>query len=132
MAAQIVKVTVDCIRPQYHNLKEWMANPNNIYIARRRIVFIDGQRYPPEDSPFANPFKIGKDGDRQEVINKYRNYIVAKIDNGEITHHQIENLKGKNLGCWCRDIGEKNPSCHGDVLLEILNVWDNYIASTIV
>lgn len=44
------------------NLKEWMNDPNNVYIERRGIVFIDGKRFPEQDSPYANPFKVGKDG----------------------------------------------------------------------
>ena len=130
MATQIANVKVACIRPQYQNLKEWMVDPNNVYIGRRGIVFIGGQRYPSQDSPFANPFKIGKDGTREEVINRYRDYIVAKIENGEILHQQIENLRGKTLGCWCYNTGEEG-SCHGDILIEILNVWDDYLSGVI-
>ena len=131
MATRIVNVKVAYIRPQYQNLKEWMADPNNIYIACKGIVFIDGVRFPPQDSIFANPFKIGRhaeirDGTREEVINKYKDYIIAKIETGKITHEEIENLKGKTLGCWCRNSDEEGPPCHGDVLLEILNVWEDY------
>ena len=127
MATRIANVKVACIRPQYQNLKEWMADPNNVYIARRGIVFIEGVRFPQKDSPFANPFKVGKNGTREEVINKYRDYIVAKIENGEISYEQIENLKGKTLGCWCHGPDEVDPPCHGDVLVKILDVWDDYL-----
>ncbi len=127
MATRIANVKVACIRPQYQNLKEWMADPNNVYIGRRGIVFIDGVRFPPQDSIFANPFKVGRDGTRQEVIDKYRDYIVAKIENGEIPPEEIENLRGKTLGCWCYTTGEEGE-CHGDVLAEILDVWDEYLA----
>ena len=61
-------------------------------------------------SIWGNPFKIGKDGDRAEVIRKYRAYIEG---NTELLA-KVPQLKGKILGCWC-----KPRACHGDVLAEI-------------
>jgi len=95
----------------YNNLKEWMQDENNIYIGRKRIVFINGTRYPPDDSPWANPFKIGINGDRSQVIEKYENYI----RNNPLLLNRINELKGKCLGCWCAP-----EPCHGDVLLKII------------
>lgn len=57
-----VNVKVQYLRPQYQNLKQWCeASPNHVYIGRRGIVFIDNVRYPPRDSIWANPFKVGQD-----------------------------------------------------------------------
>ena len=90
-------------------------------IARGGVVFIEDnngmkQRYPPKDSIFANPFKVGRDGDRKNVIWKYQEYIEERLLSREITNEDISNLRGKNLGCWC-----KPDRCHGDVLLKILD-----------
>lgn len=108
----VVNVKVTYIRPFHQNLKEWCDDPNNIYIGRRGIVFINGVRYPTKDSPYANPYKITKDLTRTDVINMYRTHIVKEIALGNIN---IECLRNKNLGCWC-----KPESCHGDVLIELL------------
>jgi hypothetical protein len=56
----IVNVKVKYIRPKYNNLSEWMKEPNNIYIGRKGIVFIDGIRFPKQDSTWCNPYKISK------------------------------------------------------------------------
>lgn len=109
-------VKVAHIRPQYQNLKEWCEDPNNVYIGRRGIVFIDKVRYPTKDSIYANPYKVSKTLTREDVIKMYRDYIVKKISSGEI---DIEALRGKNLGCWC-----KPEACHGDVLIELLESDD--------
>ena len=61
-------------------------------------------------SKWGNPFQIGRDGTREEVIAKYRNWI--KEQPQLITC--IKELKGKTLGCWC-----KPKACHGDVLAEL-------------
>lgn len=71
-----------------------------------------GRAMPGKDcSPFANPFKIGVDGTRAEVIEKYEVYIRSRPDLLAL----IPSLDGKVLGCWC-----KPKKCHGDVLIKIL------------
>lgn len=121
MTTNLVNVKVSHIRPRYNNLKEWMDDPNNVYIGRKGIVFIDGKRFPSKGSVFANPFKSAKEPG-VDVIDKYRTYIIEQIESGAISEEEVTNLKGKTLGCWCRP-----ERCHGDVLLEILDVWDEYL-----
>ena len=41
----VVNVKVNCIRPKYNNLEEWMTDPNNVYIGRKGIVFINSERF---------------------------------------------------------------------------------------
>jgi len=114
MSTVIINVKVANIRPKYHNLKEWMDDANNIYIGRKGIVFINGQRFPNENSIWHNPFKISQGMSRNEAIQKYKKYIIEKIKK-ENLFDELKKLKGKNLGCWC-----KPNSCHGDVLLELI------------
>jgi len=64
-------------------------------------------------SKWGNPFKIGKDGTREEVIEKYFDYAVYSIS---INPQWLEELKGKDLVCWCAPL-----PCHADVLLELAN-----------
>lgn len=125
---QVVSVKVNDIRPKYNNLYEWMNDPQNVYIGRRGVVFIDGIlnseskiRYPLVDSIWANPFKITDRCTREQCISLYRNYILEKIRNGDITRDDILNLKGKTLGCWCKTKTAPHTPCHGDVLINIIN-----------
>ena len=62
-------------------------------------------------SKWGNPFKIGRDGNRKEVIEKYRRWI-EHVDFLE----DISELTGKDLVCWCAPL-----PCHADVLLELAN-----------
>lgn len=107
---KVVNVKVTHIRPEYKNLKEWCESPNNLYIGRKGVVFIDGERYPKTDSKWANPFKVTDS--REECIQKYREYITKKI-NERPDYYDLNELIGKNLGCWCVP-----DSCHGHVLCE--------------
>lgn len=62
---------------------------------------------------WGNPFVIGKDGDRADVIRKYREWITSQP---EMIAKAKRELRGKTLSCWCAP-----EACHGDVLLEIAN-----------
>ena len=110
----VVNVKVKYLRPKYNNLKEWMEDSNNVYIGRAGIVFVENERFPKTASKFCNPFKIGKDGTREEVVEKYEEHI-RKI----ATKEEILELKNKNLGCWC-----KPESCHGDILLKLIEEYE--------
>lgn len=63
-------------------------------------------------STWANPFVIGRDGTREEVITKFRAWIMS---NTELIR-RLPELNGKVLGCWCAP-----EACHGDVLSELAN-----------
>lgn len=115
----VVNVKVAHIRPQYDNLEEWMKDPQNIYIGRKGIVFIaqdDGskKRFPPNNSYWANPFKVDKNSTREDIVLKYKNYITEKLDHDG--WDKLNELRGKKLGCWC-----KPDICHGDILLNLLD-----------
>ena len=71
----VVNCKVKFIRPQYQNLEKWTEDENNVYVGRGGVVFINKQRFPKKASPFCNPFKVGKHGTRDEVIQKYKEYI---------------------------------------------------------
>jgi hypothetical protein len=67
-------------------------------------------------SKWGNPFKIGRDGTREEVIEKYRAYIQTRPD----LIAALPKLKGKRLGCYCKPL-----ACHGDVLVELIEGGNN-------
>jgi len=70
-------------------------------------------------SYYGNPFTIGKDGDREKVIQKYIEYFYKRISSDKIFKFRIKNLKDKILGCWCAPL-----KCHGDIIIEWLNKND--------
>jgi hypothetical protein len=64
-------------------------------------------------SHWGNHFVIGKDGDREEVVRKHKEYV----DNDPQFKEFIrKHLKGKDLVCFCAP-----KACHGDFLLQIAN-----------
>jgi Domain of unknown function (DUF4326) len=59
------------------------ANPDRVYVGR--------------PSKWGNPFVIGRDGSRDEVIEKYRAWIVRQPK----LMAALPELRGKDLVCWC-------------------------------
>ena len=70
---------------------------HNIYIGRGSV--------------FGNPFIIGKDETREEVINKFEQYARKN----KAVMQFIKDLHPDSiLGCFC-----KPKACHGDVIIKI-------------
>jgi len=71
-------------------------------------------------SYWGNPYSMYEEGDsREEVIRKYKyDFDYEKFLNKEKS--EVYKLSGKRLGCFC-----KPQSCHGDILADYLNSWDD-------
>jgi len=63
-------------------------------------------------SKWGNPFIIGLDGTREDVIKKYRKYILNKPE----LLKSLPELKDKILGCYCKPL-----ACHGDILVKLIS-----------
>jgi hypothetical protein len=73
-------------------------------------------------SSLGNPFVIGRDGDRTEVIAKYEQWLIEKLrDNESPVAIEFYNLVQEateqdiDLVCCC-----KPQACHGDVLKSVV------------
>ena len=67
-------------------------------------------------SKWGNPFVIGEDGTRAEVVMKYRQLLWAGIENGSVTREELAELHNKDLVCFCAP-----KPCHGHVLESAAN-----------
>lgn len=72
-------------------------------------------------SKFGNPFEIGKDGDRAEVLGKFKSHFYRKLKK-ERYRKIVEALKGKRLGCSCRpkEGFQGRVLCHGQIIVAYL------------
>ncbi len=68
-------------------------------------------------SVLGNPFVIGRDGTRDEVIAKYRVWLNDQLHESEAVGRELSRLTDLardgdlNLVCWCAP-----QACHGDVV----------------
>lgn len=89
-----------------------MTNDSTPPLTKTTVV----RRHQPHDvyigrpSKWGNPYHIGKDGTRAQVIHKYRNYLL----NSPHLLAKLHTLKGLRLACYCAP-----KPCHGDVLAEL-------------
>jgi len=71
-------------------------------------------------SYWGNPHSMFEDGeDREEVIRKYK-YDFDYDNFPKKEKSEVYKLAGKRLGCFCKPL-----SCHGDVLADFLNQYDD-------
>lgn len=82
-----------------------MAHPLVVHCKRDRYDVYIGR-----GSRWGNPFKIGIDGSRQQVIDLYEQWL---INQPELVA-ALRDLAEKTLGCWCAP----HP-CHGEVLVRL-------------
>lgn len=72
-----------------------------------------GSVYIGRGSSWGNPFRIGIDGTRAEVIHKFRLYAIQKLAKEK---DWLVPLVGKDLVCYCAPM-----PCHGNVIIELIN-----------
>ena len=83
---------------------------NGIYIGRPSVL--------------GNPFVIGRDGNRDEVIGKCREYLKEVLESNDKVRKEFERIKelskkvDVNLICWCAP-----RKCHGDVIKELIESY---------
>ena len=88
-----------------------MITVENVRTYKGKSVYIG------RGSPFGNPFHIGKDGDRDEVIKKYRRFFSDRMVVDPAFEKEVNNIaKDAVLTCYC-----KPSACHGDIIKEYLD-----------
>lgn len=87
-------------RVQRKRAKDWKMPPNTIYVGR--------------PTKWGNPFIVGRDGTAKECVKKFSFYL---LENNIGVSFIQEELKGKNLACWC----PLDQPCHADILLKLAN-----------
>jgi hypothetical protein len=80
-----------------------------------------GAVYVGRPSIFGNPFHIGRDGTRDEVVDAYERWIRSDPRRMRL----VRSLAGHDLVCWCAPL-----RCHADVLVALVDElpgrWDGH------
>jgi hypothetical protein len=87
--------------------------------AKRGIgSLLPGQAYVGRPSALGNPFVVGKDGSREEVIAKYRRWLWARLQEPDSAQErELRRLLARavagelELLCWCHPL-----PCHAEVV----------------
>jgi hypothetical protein len=91
------------------NLKGHRDDPgfaDVVYVGR--AMYRGGWHLPA--SPLASPFRPGPDGSREDVVAKYREYLLGRADLLAL----LPELRGRRLACWCAP-----EPCHAAVIAEL-------------
>ena len=99
------------------NLKGHRDDPrfaDVVYVGRP--MYRGGWQLP--GSPLANPFRPGRDGSREDVVARYRLYILGRPDLLKL----LPDLRERRLGCWCAP-----EPCHAQVIAELADSLNSRI-----
>ena len=125
-----------CLKPEalrkagYQSVKEWMETLGNVYTGNSGGQYcVDksvNKWYTFEASKWKNPFAPIPDVKTSMLL-----YVKYLFRSGLI--YDIEELRGKNLGCFCHEPREvwSEPKCNNQVLVDILNRCYEIIEETI-
>lgn len=109
-------------------------------MAKTRVVhYRDRAKYDPEQceyigramrfqklkaSPWANPYKITADCDREQAIALYRAHLESRLREDPRLWEELAELSGKVLLCWCcpKEGFQGRLLCHGQILAEFADL----------
>lgn len=108
------------------HVHDMAAYPDAVYVGRANGANNLKQ------SALANPFVVDRHGDRAECVERYRGWLLNKIEyeEGYAVINAMINARDKPLACWCRHAGEErneNNICHADVVIEILERFPDHV-----
>lgn len=94
-----------------------------------RTTYLGEGVYIGRPSLLGNPYRIGKDGVRAEIIAKYRIWLWQQIQERSGVYRELRRLAeiassgDLTLICWCKR-QDQEIACHGD-LLKAAITWIN-------
>ena len=92
--------------PVIRNLREASSRENGFGASDIRVD---------RKTKWGNPFRIGNDGDREEVIKKHRRWLLERCAEGFFSRKEMAQFVSAGaLWCWCAP-----QDCHAINLLEV-------------
>lgn len=115
-------------KPEFTASLEILSDKIPVRYIKDKITFISNKdrgeyfdTYCGRGTLWGNPYAIGADGDRDEVIRKFKyDFDRDYLKGGTEFKEKLKLLRGKILGCHC-----KPYACHCDVLSQYLNELDD-------
>lgn len=103
----------------------WMQEDCDVYVGRGGSGDVDlltadeiGQR-----GWLGNPYPVEQFG-REQSVAMFVQAILLKIEQDpDFLKALVNRCRGQTLGCWCHRIGEDGPTCHGDVIRDIVDKY---------
>ena len=100
-------------RIQRKRTKGWTMPPHTIYVGRPSV--------------FSNPFRVDEDHDAAWAVRMFTLWLNGRPNTGGGLRRltllsRLEELRGKDLACWCKEPEPGEPDlCHAAILLRLAN-----------
>ena len=95
------------------SLSTWIKKETSVYITSQAKKYAKAS----EDSPWM-PSRLSyrlftKDITQEQFDTQYEDYIRREM------WSQLKTLKGKQLGCFCKEPESEHSTCHGKILIRL-------------
>jgi hypothetical protein len=96
--------------------RDWdRDDPDSVYIGRA----MPRQRL--KATTWGNPFRVTPEQPVAVAIRRYQDYLSGRLSESDYLVHELTQLSGKTLVCWCAPAGGLGPEdepliCHGQWL----------------
>lgn len=115
-------------KPEFFDPQDVLSEKITVRYITDKITFVSNKdrgehfdTYCGRGTLWGNPYAIGVDGDRDEVIRKFKyDFDRDYLKGGNDFKEKLKKLRGHTLGCHC-----KPYACHSDVLAQYLNELDD-------
>ena len=96
-----------------------------VYIGRDRDA--DGNLLHMNNTPIGergwlgNPYPLDQGYTREESVSNFVEDLLERIDSSPEFRKALFELQEETLGCWCQQLDEDGPLCHGEVLARVID-----------
>lgn len=63
-----------------------------------------------------NPYRLEDGYSSTESVELFEEDLVDRIEADPEFRAALVDLQGSVLGCWCQELDEDEPSCHGEII----------------
>lgn len=92
---------------------KWFIKNNELYTYPQILIYLG------KDGYYGNPFPLKSGEERGKTKERFERHFQDRIENDIEFKRRVLELKGKTLGCFCKQTN-KEVWCHGDVYVEYL------------
>lgn len=68
-----------------------------------------------------NPYPLDSGYTREESVALYVEDLLNRVDADPEFRKALFELQGKTLGCWCQQLNDDGPLCHGEALARVID-----------
>jgi len=79
-----------------------------------------------------NPYPVSECDSRLASIEAFKADFLTRLKVDPKFREAVTDLSGKTLGCWCQELDDETPPCHGEIIARWADRLDKHGHEVIV